>query len=58
MITMHNEAHTVGSGSLGVNNSFGNSLAIESGKVVDQMIVLEQDGAIGTHSEGVLFSDY
>ena len=42
---------TVGSGSFGVYNSLGDSLAREVGKLVDEVEVLEEDGTVWTSSE-------
>lgn len=39
---------------LGVNNSLGDSLSVELGKLVDQVEVLEEDGASRAGSHRVL----
>ena len=44
----------VSAGSLGVDDSFGDSLPVEFGEFVDEVEVLEEDGTVGTEGHGVL----
>lgn len=44
----------VRSGSLSVDDSLGNTLSGEVGKLVKEMEVLDEDGAVGANSEGVI----
>ena len=45
---------TVGTGTLGMDNALGNTLSSEVGKLVKEMEVLNEDGAVVAYCEGVL----
>lgn len=44
----------MGSGSLGVDDTLGDTLAVKVGQLVDEVKVLEQDGAKLSGGQGVL----
>jgi len=45
---------TVSAGTLGVDDSFGDSFSVKTGKFIEQVKVLEENGAVFTGGEGVL----
>jgi hypothetical protein len=45
---------TVSTGTLGVDDSFGDSFSVETGELVDQIEILEEDWAVFSSGEGVL----
>jgi hypothetical protein len=45
---------TVGSGSLGVDDTLGNALTGEVGELVEEVEVLDEDGALGSNGKWVL----
>lgn len=44
----------VSTGALGMDDTFGDALAIKVGQLVNEMVVLEEDGTVGTDGERVL----
>ena len=44
----------MGAGSLGMNNSFGDSLSVEVGKFVNEVEIRNNDGSIFAGGDGVL----